>query len=85
MWDRSKQNYFIARRGNPWSVWTAHGDRKVCDFPAYFCDDNYSTKICFAKNDEEVIEIAMMVFGLPQVKAQASLLAIVNSKPLNVS
>jgi hypothetical protein len=59
-WDRSKQTYFILRRGDPWNVSTIDG-KYVCDFPAYFNQEETVKQICFANNDEEVLNIVSKI------------------------
>lgn len=59
-WDRSKQNYFVLRRGNPWAVHYVREREEptyVCDFPAYHYDEKLMERICFAQSDDEVREI----------------------------
>jgi hypothetical protein len=57
-WDRSKQNYWISRRGDPWTIHASkENDRYVCDYPAYHYDTKLIDQICFAKNDEEVKQL----------------------------
>lgn len=54
-WDRSKQTYFILRRGNPWCVMSADCKRRVCAYPAnYECGEETGREICFAVNDDAV-------------------------------
>lgn len=52
MWDRSKQNYWISRRGNPWTVRRSSDNSYVCDFPQH-CYDSVK-EVCFADSDEVV-------------------------------
>ena len=54
-WDRSKQTYFILRRGRPWCVMSADCKRRICDYPAYYeCSEQMGRDICFAANDDAV-------------------------------
>lgn len=60
--DRSKQKYWILRRGDPWSVRRVSEDGgdggHVADWPAYFYDKEMSTTLCMAENDERAKELA---------------------------
>lgn len=61
-WDRSKQNYFILRRGEVWSVHRFRGDNApVCDWPAYYCDMALTKKVCFAENDATVKQLVASI------------------------
>lgn len=57
-WDRSKQNYYVLRRGETWSVRKVRGDCEyICDWPAYYCDMELTKKVCFAENDATVKQL----------------------------
>lgn len=56
-WDRSKQTYFILRRGDPWSVVSVKGDNRVCEYPAYLYNNVLIEKICFAADDATVLAL----------------------------
>lgn len=56
-WDRSKQTYFIVRRGNPWHVRSVDGTRHVADWPAHFGNEELTRQVCFAESDDKVREI----------------------------
>lgn len=49
-----KRNYFILRRGEPWSICNRETRTHVYDYPAYFYDQDIIDKICFSKSDDEV-------------------------------
>lgn len=57
MWDRNKQTYWVARSTR--SVMRISDGKKLCDFPYKCCfyDMNLLKSICFADNDEVVINI----------------------------
>lgn len=61
-WDRSKQTFWILRRGDPWKVMDAQTDKSVAFFPAN-CYHECIDKICFATNVDEVKEIIKDVLG----------------------
>jgi hypothetical protein len=63
-WDRSKQKYFILRRGNPWKVISIDGEREIAKFPAYNYDKKLTEAICFAESDEKVRELLQGVVQL---------------------
>jgi len=54
VWDRSKQTYFIARRGNPWKVVSFDGTREICDYPAFLYNADLEEAVCFAADDDAV-------------------------------
>ena len=56
VWDRSKQTYWVLRRGNPWKVISMKDNREVCDFPAYGYHEKID-ELCFAESDEKVKQI----------------------------
>lgn len=57
--EQQKRNYFILRRGNPWTVrrrdetWGTKAGI-VCEYRAFWYDGDLIDKICFAKDDDEV-------------------------------
>lgn len=53
-WDRSKQTYFILRRGDPWKIMDKEATREVADYPAYLYSADLSEAVCFAADDEAV-------------------------------
>jgi hypothetical protein len=57
VWDRSKQTYFILRRGTPWKVMDMKGERTVADYPAFLYNGLLEERVCFAASDEAVVEI----------------------------
>lgn len=61
MWDRSKQNYWILRRGDPWKVINSKTDETVCEYPACYYDSEVTKQICFAKDDEEVKKLVEQI------------------------
>lgn len=56
-WDRSKQTYFILRRGLPWKVFSIDGSREVADYPPFLYDEALSREVCFAPDDDAVRRI----------------------------
>lgn len=67
-WDRSKQNYWILRRGkNLWPVASFREPHEViCSYPAYLYANmnqrDFIREICFAADDQEVKEIVIDAF-----------------------
>lgn len=67
-WDRSKQNYYISRRGkNLWPIISFREPHEViCSYPAYLYANmnqrDFVKEICFAVDDQEVKEIAIDAF-----------------------
>ena len=56
-WDRSKQKYFIYRKPGStfWQVGTYNSPcNYICDYPAYYYDEQMIHDICFAESDDEV-------------------------------
>lgn len=58
VWDRAKQTYWICRHNN--TIRPAQGDdRKICDCPFFIniYDTQLVEKVCFAKDDVELMSI----------------------------
>lgn len=57
VWDKSKQTYKIVQEGTPWCVMDMKGERRVADYPAFLYNGLLEERVCFALNDEAVVEI----------------------------
>lgn len=58
MWDRSKQKYWIRRRGNPWGIINIESNKRVADCtPELVYDTAALEKICFAESEEKLKEL----------------------------
>lgn len=57
MWNKTKQTYWINRYRNPWSIIRVLDNEYVCDI-APFVNDAILRQICFAKTDDDVMNIA---------------------------
>ena len=60
-WDRSKQNYWVLRRGDPWKVINNKTNKVVADYPKKYYDDGVLQSVCFAETDKQVIEALKQV------------------------